>query len=164
MLRYVKLIDGLATPYSVQQLRRDNPQVAFQKDPTDATLAEWGVYPVVAVEAPEFDASTQTADNTVELVDGVWTEQWTVRDLTEEERFDRIPKAVTPAQGQLALLQAGLLDTVEAWVASQSRAVQIEYKARTEWKRDWPLVIEAATALGLTEAQLDDLFALAATL
>lgn len=72
--------------------------------------------------------------------------------------------SVTPAQGQLALLQAGLLDTVEAWVASQSRAVQIEYKARTEWKRDWPLVIEAATALGLTEAQLDDLLALAATL
>jgi hypothetical protein len=74
------------------------------------------------------------------------------------------PLTCSAAQGRLALLQAGLLDDVEAWVATQDRVVQIEYEARNEWRRDWPLVIDAAGELGLTDAQLDDLFTLAMTL
>ena len=70
----------------------------------------------------------------------------------------------SPAQGRLALLHANLLDLVEAWVATQDRATQIEYAARTEWRRDWPLVTSAGTALGLSDSQLDDLFTLAGTL
>lgn len=89
-------------------------------------------------------------------------EQWQTYTPTLEQQREQM--SCSPAQGRLALLQAGMLDTVEAWVASQSRAVQIEYDARTEWRRTWPLVVDAAEALGLTEAQLDDLFALAATL
>ena len=71
---------------------------------------------------------------------------------------------VSPAQGRLALLQSDLLEAVEAWIATQPRATQIEYESRTEWRRNWPLVIAAGTALGLTEAQLDALFDQAATL
>jgi len=71
---------------------------------------------------------------------------------------------ISPAQGRLALLQSDLLETVEAWIATQPRATQIEYESRTEWRRNWPLVIAAGAALELSEAQLDALFELAATL
>lgn len=71
---------------------------------------------------------------------------------------------VSAAQGRLALLQAGVLDALEAWITAQPRATQIEYSSRGTWRRDWPLVAAGATALGLTEAQVDDLFILAATL
>lgn len=88
--------------------------------------------------------------------------QWQVWEPTLEQLRESM--VCSPAQGRLALLQFGLLDTVESWVAGQSRAVQIEYASRTEWRRTWPLFISAAAAFGLNDTQLDDLFTLAATL
>lgn len=95
---------------------------------------------------------------------GAWYDgtQWQVYEPTLEQR--RSAMSCSSAQGQLALLRAGLLDAVEAWVATQSREVQIEYAARTVWDRTWPLVVSAGAALGLSDAQMDEQFALAATL
>ena len=75
-----------------------------------------------------------------------------------------VPTEVSAAQGRLALLQADALDALEDWIATQPRATQIEYFSRGTWRRDWPLVATGATLLGLMEAQVDDLFILAATL
>ena len=70
----------------------------------------------------------------------------------------------TPRQARLALAQADLLTAVEAWMETAPASVRIEWEYANEIRRDWPPIADAATALGLTEAQLDDLFALAATL
>lgn len=70
----------------------------------------------------------------------------------------------TPRQARLALARSDLLTAVQAWIATAPQATQIEWEFAQEIHRDWPPIAEAATALGLTEAQLDDLFALAATL
>lgn len=93
---------------------------------------------------------------------------WTPEQIAEYEAQAlanrRAQMVCSRAQGKLALLQADLLDTVESWVATQPRATQIEYAERGEWRRDWPLVVNAGTAMGLTDSQLDDLFTLAPTL
>ena len=72
--------------------------------------------------------------------------------------------AITPRQARLALLNAGLLDAVEAYVATQPRSVQIEWEFASEIRRDWPPVVQAASALGLTAEQVDALFEAAARL
>jgi hypothetical protein len=116
-----------------------------------------------AVYAPDCTLTEETqADHTYPM-DGWW---WfaTLDDAMAALRTPDPTLTCSAAQGRLALLQAGLLDTVEGWAATQDRAVQIEYEARNEWRRDWPLVIDAAGELGLTDAQLDDLFTLAMTL
>lgn len=51
-----------------------------------------------------------------------------------------------------------------SWVATQSRAVQIEHASRAEWRRTWPLVASAGTTMGLTDTDLDALFAAAGAL
>ena len=84
--------------------------------------------------------------------------------LAAELNARRAVISCSPAQGRLALLQFGMLDALEAWVATQSRAVQIEYAARTVWQRTWPLVASAGSAMNLSDDQMDELFALAATL
>ena len=93
---------------------------------------------------------------------------WSAEAIAEHEAqalaTQREQMVCSPAQGRLALLNAGLLDSVESWVATQSRAVQIEYASRTEWRRTWPLVISAGTTLGLTDTDLDNLFAAAGAL
>ena len=64
-------------------------------------------------------------------------------------------------QAKLALLQFGLLDTVEAMIAGADRATQIAWNSAAAFSRSSVLLISMATAMGLTDQQLDDLFAAA---
>lgn len=69
-----------------------------------------------------------------------------------------VPQVITIRQAKLALLQAGLLDDVDAAVAQADRATQIEWEYATEVRRDWPTLLTLQTALGLSDQQVDDLF------
>jgi hypothetical protein len=73
-----------------------------------------------------------------------------------------VPTSISPAQARLALLGAGLLDQVEAAVAAGSRATQIAWEMATVIERSSPTVVALSAALGLDDAQLDDLFTTAA--
>lgn len=75
-----------------------------------------------------------------------------------------VPQAVTRGQFILALLQLNLLDAVETAVAAASRTIQVNYAERVEFNRSHPLIQEMAFALGKTDAEVDALFVLAATL
>ena len=76
---------------------------------------------------------------------------------------------VTMRQARLALLRAGLLDNVDAAIAAipdetQRRAAQIEWEYASIVERNSALIQQLAPALGMTEAQMDELFATAAGL
>lgn len=75
-----------------------------------------------------------------------------------------IPDRVTARQFKLQLLSAGLLDQVEAWIASQSPAVQIAYSNSGTFVRDEPMMQVGFAALGFTAAQIDAFFTAAAAL
>ena len=75
-----------------------------------------------------------------------------------------VPTVVSMRQARLALHGAGLLDDVEAAVALADKAVQIEWEFSSELRRDWPTLVGLATALSLTDAQIDDLFIAASQL
>ncbi len=75
-----------------------------------------------------------------------------------------VPQVVSRAQFILALLQIGLLDEVEAAIALADRAAQINYTERLEFERGFPLIATMAAVLGKTDAEVDALFVLAATL
>ena len=75
-----------------------------------------------------------------------------------------IPDRVTARQFKLQLLAAGLLDQVEAWIASQSQAVQIAYSNSGTFVRDEPMMQAGFAALGFTPEQIDAFFAAAAAL
>ena len=46
-------------PYSIGALRRDNPNTSFPASPTEQTLAEWNVFPVIDKPAPDYNPATQ---------------------------------------------------------------------------------------------------------
>ena len=64
---------------------------------------------------------------------------------------------LSPRQARLILLQYGLLDEVEALLATD-KAMQIWWEYSLDYKRDNPILIGMATQLGLTEEQLDNMF------
>lgn len=75
-----------------------------------------------------------------------------------------VPASVSMTQARLALLQRNLLDSVEAAMASQPRAVRIEWEFRPNVDRASPLVAGMQAILGLNNAEVDDLFRLAEAL
>ena len=168
-MMYCRVTDTGAERYTITDLRRAYPSVLFPVAPSLVELATYGVYPLTPSE-PTYDPATQTVEESTPVqIDGVWTQQWNVRDLTAEELKARVPTVVTMRQARLALLQAGLLAQVDAAIAAledpaQRQAVQIEWEYAAEVNMTHPWVQALATALDLTEEQLAALFTLASSL
>ena len=137
------------------------PNVSLPAVLSESIIQELGLQPIESSNEPEYDAATQIVEENLPILDeGVWRQQWQVRAITAEEMAERRDLVFCdPRQARLALLAAGLLDLVEAWVATQNRAVQIEWQVAPKIRRNWPLIANAAADLGLTDAGLDALFA-----
>lgn len=73
-----------------------------------------------------------------------------------------VPRSVTPVQARRALRQAGLLDQVDTLVATLPPEARDEWEYGLAVERDNPVIAAVAAALGLTAAQVDDLFRAAA--
>ena len=86
---YVKISNGAVDqyPYTVGNLRRDNPNTSFPKNPSSELLEDWGLYSVVVADVPSYNERTQktTQGAAPSLVDGAWTIGFTVEDKTSEE-------------------------------------------------------------------------------
>lgn len=75
-----------------------------------------------------------------------------------------VPASVTRRQMKLALLQQDLLSTVEAAVeASSDMALKINWFDALDFNRDHPFVLQMAGLLGKTDAEVDEMFVLAAS-
>lgn len=92
-------------------------------------------------------------------------------DEVQEENppIDGVPQSVTMRQARLALLGAGLLDSVNAAIAAitdatQQQAAEIEWEYAQTVDRASPFTQQLASGLGLTSEQLDSLFTQAAAL
>ncbi len=75
-----------------------------------------------------------------------------------------VPASVSPANFCIALDQLGLLDEVEAYVATLPRAAQIKWQRATSIDRDNPLIAAAAEIKKWSVEQVDEVFRLAASM
>ena len=80
---FVKVTNGQTSkyPYTLGELRRENPNISFSKVIPEGTLAEYGVYKVEPRTAPKFDNKTHSMLETVENLNGVWTQRWVQKKL-----------------------------------------------------------------------------------
>ncbi len=101
---YILIKDGNIEkyPYSVGQLKADNPNVSFPYTITDALLEEFGVYPVTPAEYPQVDHTKTVIEETPNLLNGVWYQDYTVIDATEEEIAERKNEINTQAEANRA--------------------------------------------------------------
>jgi len=151
------------------EIRSAFNNVSFPSDISEDDIAFVGLLPVAQTQVPAYDSLTEkVTEIPPTLIDGEWTQQWQVQTLSPTEADAAyqasIPKVVTIRQAKLALLQAGLLDDIEAAMTQADRATQVEWEYATEFRRDWPALLAMQPLLGLTDTQVDDLFKLAATL
>jgi hypothetical protein len=100
---FIRLTNGVPTPYTIGQLRRDNPQTSFPKDVPDEILASYDVYPVKRTPAPAYNELTQF----IRVLDpvqigGVWTQQWEVMDRPIDQQVENLKAARAQAYTQEA--------------------------------------------------------------
>jgi hypothetical protein len=120
-----------------------------------------------AVEATYDDTGLADIEAVAEVTELV--RPYVAKDVTDRVdayiRQAALPSVVTMRQARLALLQGGLLTAVETTiVGGTDEAMKIEWEYATEINRDWDSLVALTTALGMTSAELDDLFQLASTL
>ena len=85
-------------PYSIGDLRRNNPNTSFPRNPSNDVLADWNVFPVVDRPSPEYDPASQNCTQiNPTLEDGEWVMTWQVSDASSDEiaaRFEGESAAV----------------------------------------------------------------------
>lgn len=75
-------------PYTLTDLRRDNPRTSFPKSISDETAAEFGCVSVTMVDPPAED-HTKNFERSAHQVDGAWQERWIETDATAEQIAER---------------------------------------------------------------------------
>jgi len=171
---YVKVTDGVATEYSLNQLRRDNPNVSFPANPRTETLTEWDVYPLNVIPDPDYDAETQKLVlQPIQQVNGVWMKFKLAEQLTQEEIDARLAQkrskmSVSMRQARLALSQAGKLSLIDQAIElipePDKTQISIEWEYAQTVDRTSPWISTMMGVLEMNDVELDALFELASSL
>jgi len=73
-------------PFNKVDLRISRPDISWPTDISDATAANYGVYPVTPVEPPAHDALTETLiEGTPVEIGGAWIQTWSVQPASPQE-------------------------------------------------------------------------------
>lgn len=157
-------------PWSIDQMIVANPTVSFTVPVSDEIAAQFNTFPVVDTPQPVYDPMRQD----LSLVDpkkqdGVWYEQWSVTNVSQEEYDTRLAAyrstlSCTPLQGKIELDNRELLDAAEAEVAAADKITKLAWNNATIWYRTSPMIETLGAGLGLSPDDLDNLFVQAATI
>lgn len=99
-MSYALITDDAVTtyPYTYAMFRAANPDVSFPAEVTDERLAEFGIYAVAPTAKPAHDAITENVvEATPTLVNGTWTQVWSVVPASAGEIAARQAKAADEA-------------------------------------------------------------------
>ena len=120
-------------PYTVGDLRRENPNTSFPKNVPEATMAEYGMFPVGYEAAPEYDPLTHRLQHSSQPVlnDGKWVLTKTVVELTAAQIADR-----DTAKGKEVRSQRDKLIADTDWMALSDNTLTAEWATYRQALRD----------------------------
>ena len=150
---YAKINGGTVEkfPYSVGQLRKDNPNVSFPKNITDGVFNKYGVKKVHTLEDPAYDALTQKvvqADTPTREITGYTTNEDATDPVTGEINFEQVG---LPKYSGRWVLTKTVVALTEEQIAAATDAKAKEMRA----KRD--TLLAATDYLALTDNTMDDI-------
>lgn len=132
-------------PYSIGNLRKDNPQVSFPKNPSSELMAQWDVYPVQSVGAPGTD-HTQNLKEGQPVNDGGWKQTWIVTQATADEIAERTQSMAEGVRGGRddLLVKSDWTQVIDApvdqaaWAAYRQELRNMPQQEGFPWSVVWP--------------------------
>ena len=104
-------------PYSIGDLKRDNPNTSFPRNPSEETLAAYNVFPVVEQPTPDYNPATQDLNQLdPTFVGGQWLQTWQITDASGEQ----ISARIRANADYLAFWDTLMVSTVYASIREQS--------------------------------------------
>jgi hypothetical protein len=84
----------IKSPYTFDDLRKENPQTSFPDRASDSLFAEYGVVPVTVKPQPEVDHTKNVRFGGPVFNESTqsWEVSWIVEDAAEDEIIDRVLK------------------------------------------------------------------------
>ena len=103
---YLRIInDEITYPYSLQQLKENNPNSSFPSEMTEAVMNEYNIFEVRQTPKPN-DYTKNITEGTPILVEGVYYQNWEQTDASTSEINTRIEaKWVEVRENRNQLLQ-----------------------------------------------------------
>jgi len=145
---FAKITNGTVGqyPYTVGNLRRDNPNTSFPRNLSDQLLADWGMYSVTEEDVPSYNERTQKVikDITPTQENNSWVLGWTVTDKTSDE----IAEYDIAEENKNRGIRDNLLEGTDWW-ASSDITMTAEQTAYRQSLRDitdhanWPNLDDA---------------------
>jgi len=139
---YAKIVNDTVVkfPYSMGDLRRDNPDTSFPSSPNTISLAAFNMRRVVDTEMPKVDGKTHHCTQSVQQVNGVWTRTWISEQLPQD-------KAAANVRGYRDnLLSSSDWTQVAdapvdraAWATYRQALRDITTQSGFPWAVDWPV-------------------------
>ena len=135
-------------PYSIGDLRRDNPNTSYPRNPSDAVLASWNVFPVTDKPTPDYNPATQNCNQVnPTLIDGKWVMTWAVTPATPDQIAERTKSKVAEVRQQRNELLSAcdwtqLPDApvlAAPWAAYRQELRDVTAQAGFPWNVVWPV-------------------------
>lgn len=147
---FVLAIDGAPKryPYSVADLKKDNPNVSFPEPLADDVLATWDVFPVQLVN-PIYDSATQNVTELEPILqNGKWLQAWDVTEASPGEIAERTATqgANVRADRNRRLSECDWTQLPDApvdhaaWAAYRQALRDVSSQPGFPWNVQWPVV------------------------
>ncbi len=151
---YVKVTNNSVEkyPYSIAELKIDNPNTSFPDVISSELLAEWNVFSVRTTHQPDHNFRTQNVKEiSPQLIDGEWTQSWIVEDASESEinqrRLDAENNIRSERNQKLAETDWIVTKSLELnqlipenYVSYRQALRDITQQETFPWHVDWPIL------------------------
>jgi hypothetical protein len=138
---YVKIVNNSVSkfPYNISDLKKENPNISFPNPITEDALAAFDVYPVTSTAAPTFDNKTHLVRQSVDFIDGTWTQTWQLQELPEEQastniRAERNRRLINSDWTQLS--DSPVDSTL--WISYRQALRDVTDQTGFPWNVNWP--------------------------
>jgi len=140
-----KLGKSRATPYTVDGQPGILPDNIIELEVIEAER------PVIS------EMETAAMEWVIDLPMNQYRQEWTIRDLTDEE-IRATYSRITRLQGMLLCVQLNYYDTVVEQMKLAPIATQIAFENAVTWEIGNSLITEFAAMLGLSDEEVDEFF------
>ena len=152
--------EATGTVVHIAAIREAHPNMSI---PDGADLTGVGYLRILpALEIPGPGEGQIVVQRSPQLIAGQWREVFAI-----EPAPVVVPQQITRAQGKATLIKTGRWSAILAYVETipdptEKAMVQVALHDTLNWERTSPTVLQAAAALGMTSAEMDELFISAA--
>jgi hypothetical protein len=137
-------------PYSIRELRRDNPNTSFPQNPSNEFLESWNVFVVQNRSAPSFDPATENCNQVNPTLDnGEWVTTWQVTSASADEIAERLQEKSSEIREQRNQLLTDCdwtqltdsplnADVKTSWATYRQQLRDVTSQTGFPWNVQWP--------------------------